>query len=71
MAKDHVKAFEWYKKAADHNHAQAAAVVGDMYRDGDGTAKNIEMARRYYEKAIRLGWNKAKSSLEQLQGNSR
>ena len=69
MAKNHARAFEWYKKAADHNHAQAAAVVGDMYRDGDGTATNIEMARRYYEKAIKLGWIKAKSSLEQLEGN--
>ena len=45
--KDRAEAAEWFRKAADQNHAAAAAVLGYLYERGDGVrADPARMAGR-------------------------
>ena len=40
MAKDHVEAVKWYRKAAEQNVAVAQNNLGDCYYNGEGVAKD-------------------------------
>ena len=41
---DYKKAYEYWSKAANNNHARAANMLGLMYEDGKGVAKNSTKA---------------------------
>ena len=43
------------REAADQGHMEAQARCGDLYRFGDGVAKDDHLAFVYYEKAALLG----------------
>ncbi|MDE1977020.1 MAG: sel1 repeat family protein [Elusimicrobia bacterium] len=47
--RDYAKAMEWYKRALSPSGGdEAAADIGDLYRDGLGVAKNQKEAQRWY-----------------------
>ena len=48
---DDDKAFEWYMKAAEQNHAMAQKMVGDCFLEGIGVEENPETAVEWYRKA--------------------
>ena len=41
FAKDHKKAFYWYKKAAEQDHYLAKLQVSSMYELGEGVKKDM------------------------------
>lgn len=50
VERDYAKAMEWYMSAWRSMSASlAGALIGDMYRDGLGVAKNPEEAERWYK----------------------
>lgn len=49
---DREKAFEWYLKAAEAGDVRAFCDLGVAYRDGDGTLKNSEKAKEWFEKGV-------------------
>lgn len=49
---DKEKAFEWYIKAAESGDAKAYGEVGYAYRDGEGTIKDFDKAKEWFEKGI-------------------
>ncbi len=73
VARDPVKAIEWFAKAAQQNFAPAAYRLGSIYERGTGTDRNLEKARDWYTKAaeagnIRAMHNMAVLSAEGLNG---
>ena len=52
---DAVKAFEWFKKAADLGHPSAMNLLADCYEKGFGTVKDDGKAFFYYKKAVDSG----------------
>jgi len=49
----------WWRKLAEGGNAAAQAVVGDIYRDGDGVGRDDTVAVEWYRKAadqIPWGW---------------
>jgi uncharacterized protein len=49
--KDLMKAFEWYKTAADEGHKEAMYNLYLMYRDGKGVKKNNKLALKHLNAA--------------------
>ncbi len=49
--KDRARAATWFRKAADQNHAGAQTILGYLYEQGDGLAKNPVEAARWYKRA--------------------
>lgn len=45
-------AFEWYKKAAEQNHALGMICLAQSYSFGSGTERNEAKAKEWYQKAI-------------------
>ena len=45
------KAFTWFKKAGDQNHAEAQYYVGLMYKSGQGVEKNPEASMAWLKMA--------------------
>ena len=72
--KKHVRYFgsvaSHYFKAAEQGHAYAQFTVGRMYERGyyqeDGVSKDIDEARRWYQKAAEQGLPAAKEALKHL-----
>lgn len=55
LLKDHVSAFEWYRKAALRGSARAAYHVGVLYRDGVGVESDPSSAAAwFYRSAIQM-----------------
>lgn len=52
---DHVKAFEWYKKAAEQGHAEAQAQLGYMYEVGRGVSIDSDKSFEWRRKAAEQG----------------
>ena len=46
---------KWYRKAAEHGHAEAQGRLGSCYYSGDGVAKNLVEAVKWYRKAAEQG----------------
>lgn len=61
---DYTKAEEWARKAADAGHADAQFLMGDLYYYGNGVTKDLEAARRWYEKAASQGNKTARWTLD-------
>lgn len=49
--KDRAEAAKWFRKAADQNHAAAAAVLGYLYERGDGVRADPAEAAQWYRKS--------------------
>jgi TPR repeat protein len=49
------KSFEYYKKSGDAGNFEGAYMTAQMYRLGEGTARNMDMAIAYYKKSYELG----------------
>jgi TPR repeat protein len=67
---DNNEAFKWYMKAAEHGIAAAQWKVGCAYDTGIGVDRNIFKARRWYEAALKNGYEGAKEGLVGLRNNS-
>ena len=55
VARDYVKAREWYQKAADKDNAGGMAGLGALYANGHGVARDYVKAREWYQKAADKG----------------
>jgi len=53
--KDYLKAFEWFKKAAEQGLARAQANLGRSYRKGCGVEQDYQKAVEWYTKAAEQG----------------
>ena len=60
---DHVKAVEWFRKAAEQGDAEGQSRLGVMYVDGKGVAKDDKMAVEWYRKAAEQGHGMAQFHL--------
>lgn len=65
-AKQYDKAFPLYTRLANAGNAEAQLRVGEMLWFGDGTAQDLEAARRWFEKSAAAGNVDARESLAAL-----
>lgn len=63
VPQDDQKAFQWYRKAAEHGDAEAQNHVGVLYSMGRGVDRNKQEAVVWYRKAARLKSGKAMFNL--------
>ena len=49
---DYAKALKWYQKAAEKGHTTAQCQLGIMYENGNGVAKDLNEAEKWYMKAL-------------------
>ena len=66
VEKDHDKAIEWWKKAAEKGYAEAEYKLGVCYHFGFGIKKSHKLARYWYEKAANQQHKSAKVALKTL-----
>ena len=59
-------AVKYLKAAADKGSVPAMYDLGVMYQNGEGTIKNIETARYWFERAAGYGSKAAKKALRKL-----
>ena len=52
----------WFRKAAEQGNAFAQHTLGKMYRDGVGVTKDLNEARKWFEKAAAGGHGSTQSS---------
>ncbi len=52
---DYARAAEWYRKAAEQNHALAQVNLGTMYASGQGVQENEQEAKIWFTKAALQG----------------
>ena len=50
VKQDYGKAFEWYKKAAEHGQKNAFGAIGGLYRVGHGVASDPKQAYEWFKK---------------------
>ena len=50
-----VESAQWYKRAAERDHAQAQYVLGTMYLSGKGVGRDAESAAGWYMRSAALG----------------
>ena|SRR6266542_1399538 len=55
IAKDETKAFEYYKKSAEKGHDMNQSVLGCLYKNGEGTEKDLEKNIYWYNEAAKNG----------------
>lgn len=63
---DYNSAFEYYMKAAEHNHVYAQYAVAVAYATGQGINRNMQEAKRWLKSAAVLGHGDARKKLEEL-----
>ena len=63
VAKNSLKAIEWYTRAANQNVTPAQLNLGIMYARGEGVAVNERQARYWLERAAKRGDNRASYTL--------
>lgn len=66
MPKNSQTALYWYEQAAKQDIAPAQLNLGIMYLKGEGVAYDVNKARQWLEKAVRLGDNRASYALAVL-----
>lgn len=66
VARDHDKAFYYYKRAAELGHVPAQNSLGVMYRFGQGTPTDLALAKDWFLKAANANESRAQSSLGQM-----
>ena len=52
--------------AAEQGHVVAMFNLANMYQNGSGIKKDIEMAKKWYTKAVELGDKDAQAELDKL-----
>lgn len=52
--RDHTKAYQYLKQAADGNELQAAALAGILVMNGDGTPRDEAQAMAYFQKSANV-----------------
>lgn len=57
------EAFQWYEKSALQNFAPGCNGLGKCYLEGGGTTRNLILAKKWFEEAVKLG---DKESLREL-----
>lgn len=58
-AEEHYKkAFVWFSKGADLNHADSMVGLAKLYRNGEGAKKDTDKALNLFNKAASLGRTK-------------
>jgi uncharacterized protein len=62
-AADHLRALQWFTKAAEQNLATAQADLGVMYFNGRGTARDYAQAIAWFTKAASQGSAAAQANL--------
>ncbi len=62
---DYSKALEWYRKGVILRDVLSISLLGDMYREGNGVAKNGKEAVNLYEKAALFKYKRETASLAQ------
>ena len=55
ICKDYLKAFEWFKKAAEQGLARAQANLGNFYKNGQSFEQDYQKAVEWYTKAAEQG----------------
>lgn len=60
------ESFSWYKRAAEQGHADAQYHLGSMYMLGDGTTKDLNETKKWWEKAAAAGHPGAKMMLQTI-----
>ena len=68
MAEDYTTALQLYSELAEQGVATAQYNVGLMHYHGNGTAKDLEQALLWCQKAAEQGYEKAKKTVERVQG---
>ena len=63
---DHAEAARWFRQAADAGNADAALILAEMYRQGDGVGANRSEAYLWYSVAGELGKDEARTPRQQL-----
>ena len=63
---DYSRAFFLYRPLAENGDASAQYKLGLMYENGQGTKRDMEKAREWYEKAAANGDEEAKEALKNL-----
>ncbi|CAG8434186.1 8205_t:CDS:2 [Diversispora eburnea] len=66
---DQVKAFEWFKKAAENDYADGQFCLGKCFYEGLGTKKDILNAIYWFNKAKENGNKYANELLEKIVSN--
>jgi hypothetical protein len=55
VARDYAQAADWYRKAAEQNHALAQFNLGTMYANGQGVARDDAQSAVWFGRAANLG----------------
>jgi len=55
VKQDDIEAVKWYRKAAEHGHATAQALLGLAYLLGKGVQLNKALAKEWFGKACDNG----------------
>lgn len=66
LQKDYAAAHSIYLSLANQNDAKACYNLGLMYQDGDGVAKNMDEAVKWYTKSAELNYKEAQYTLASL-----
>ena len=66
VPQDHVRAVEWYRKAANQEHARAHFCLGLMYNHGHGVTKDGRLAVKFIRKAAKQGDKCAQDFLDSM-----
>ena len=63
---DQVKAFSWYKAAAEQGLSFAQYVLGVLYYNGNGTQRNVQEGIKWMKKAAEQGHEGAIETLKEI-----
>ncbi|MDY6485710.1 tetratricopeptide repeat protein [Acinetobacter faecalis] len=66
LGKDYQKSLEWFAAAAKQRHPMGIYEMGHMYDHGHGVDINKQLAKSWYEKALKLGVDQAQIALNRL-----
>lgn len=65
-AGDYAVAFSGFQEAAEENHTQAQARLGELYRDGRGTEQDMVRAHMWMTVAYLRGASELRASLAEM-----
>lgn len=66
FSKNYAESMQWNLKAYKQGHSEGANNIGELYENGFGVPKNLEIAISWYKKASVLGNKEATERLERL-----
>ncbi len=64
--KNYAEALKWYTLSAEQGLAQAQFNLGLMYENGLSVQKDVNEARKWYQKSAAQEYSKSKQALERL-----